>query len=163
MKALDQRPKVGTPFLAETLDRAKISHFQVAALPWRIGTSGVEILLVTSRGRKHWLLPKGWLEERESPSQGAAREAAEESGVVGTVSAREFGRYVYIKNVSRRPRYCEVSVFSLRVERISGKWKESRQRTRKWMSREEALISVKESDLRTLIAAFFDSDNLVAA
>ena len=35
---------------------------QVAALCWRAGKGGLEVLLITSLNSKRWILPKGWPE-----------------------------------------------------------------------------------------------------
>ena len=37
----------------------KAERRQVAALPWRRGDTGIEILLVTSRETRRWVTPKG--------------------------------------------------------------------------------------------------------
>ncbi|TGQ96040.1 NUDIX hydrolase, partial [Mesorhizobium sp. M1C.F.Ca.ET.204.01.1.1] len=60
-------------------------RLQVAALPWREGKDGVEIMLITSRDTGRWALPKWWPEAREALCQAAAREAGEEAGLRGPV------------------------------------------------------------------------------
>ena len=57
------------------------NRLQVAALPWRRSSKGVEIMLVTSRGSGRWILPKGWPEAGEALWDAAAREADEEAGI----------------------------------------------------------------------------------
>lgn len=42
------------------------------------------MLLVTSRKRRRWILPKGKVAAGMLPHRSAAREAMEEAGVVGT-------------------------------------------------------------------------------
>lgn len=32
---------------------------QVAALPWRQGENGVEVMMITSRETRRWVIPKG--------------------------------------------------------------------------------------------------------
>ena len=49
---------------------------------------------------------------------------------------------------------CEVIVFPLEVDKVADKWKERRERERKWMSAAEASQIVRESGLSKLIAAF---------
>ena len=44
---------------------------------------GTEILLITTRGGTRYQIPKGHLEEGESPEQAAVREIEEETGVLG--------------------------------------------------------------------------------
>jgi 8-oxo-dGTP pyrophosphatase MutT (NUDIX family) len=132
---------------------------QVAALPWRIGDDGgPEMLLVTSRDTGRWVLPKGWPEKREPLYAAAAREAAEEAGVSGTVAREEVGRFYYGKVMPSGSRWrCEVHVFPLRVESVADKWPERKQRTRRWFSPEEAAALVRETDLGELIGSFADN------
>ncbi|MDB5495247.1 MAG: hypothetical protein JWP86_2584, partial [Phenylobacterium sp.] len=33
---------------------------QFAALPWRRAETGVEVLLITSKETRRWVIPKGW-------------------------------------------------------------------------------------------------------
>ena len=110
-------------------------RLQVAALPWRKTADGVEIMLITSRDTGRWVLPKGWPEGAEDLSEAAAREAGEEAGLSGAVSRREVGRYFYAKALSSGEEVpCEVLVFPLEVDTVADKWKEKRQRKRKWVS-----------------------------
>ena len=128
---------------------------QAAALPWREGKDGIEILLVTSRGTGRWVLPKGWPKRREFPHEAAAREAAEEAGLSGEVSPHEAGRYIYDKAKSDgSDRRCEVLVYPIRVVELASEWAEMGQRERRWMSPKEAAASVAEPDLASLLANF---------
>src|SRR5690348_1261746 len=70
---------------------------QVAALPWRKGPDGVEIMLITSRETGRWVLPKGWPEGDEALWDAAAREASEEAGIDGAIARSELGCYYYAK------------------------------------------------------------------
>lgn len=130
-------------------------RLQVAALPWRMGEAGVEILLITSRDTGRWVLPKGWPEAREPLSEAAAREAVEEAGLTGTISHIEAGRYFYAKGLASGEEVpCEVLVFPLQVEAMAEKWKERRERERRWVTAPEAAGMVKEPDLGEIIALF---------
>jgi 8-oxo-dGTP pyrophosphatase MutT (NUDIX family) len=130
-------------------------RLQVAALPWRKTDHGVEIMLITSRDTGRWVLPKGWPEAAEDLSLAAAREAGEEAGLSGSVAHRELGRYYYAKMLSSGQEVpCEVLVFPLEVDHVAEKWKEKRQRKRKWVSPGEAARMLNEPDLCRLIAAF---------
>lgn len=127
---------------------------QVAALPWRRGPDGVEVMLITSRDSGRWVLPKGWPEKNEDLSRAAEREAVEEAGIAGAVSRHEAGRYVYAKGRAAGAIACEVRVFPLQVKRVSDKWKEAGQRRRRWMSGDEAAAAVREEELAELIFSF---------
>jgi 8-oxo-dGTP pyrophosphatase MutT (NUDIX family) len=128
---------------------------QAAALPWRQTDSGIEVLLVTSRGSKRWITPKGWPENNERLHQAAAREAAEEAGVDGAVAEREIGRFYYGKQMKSGLRWrCEVPVFPIEVSQLADKWPERKKRTRQWFSPQEAARVVEEGDLGELIIEF---------
>jgi 8-oxo-dGTP pyrophosphatase MutT (NUDIX family) len=131
------------------------AHIQAAALPWREGPHGIEVMLVTSRDTGRWVLPKGWPEGDEALSETAAREAAEEAGVEGSIAPEESGRYFYGKATrSGLVRRCEVHVYPLKVARLAKKWPEKRNRTRKWVVPREAAAMVNESDLAELLTSF---------
>jgi hypothetical protein len=71
---------------------------QYAALPYRTkGKSQLEIMLVTSRGTRRWIIPKGWPKRGKPPYDTAAKEAFEEAGVIGKVRKRPIGSYPYDK------------------------------------------------------------------
>lgn len=130
-------------------------RLQVAALPWRRTDAGVEIMLITSRDTGRWVLPKGWPEGAEDFCEAAAREAGEEAGLSGAVARSEAGRYRYAKVLSSGEEVpCEVLVFPLEVDRVADKWKEKRQRRRKWVKPAEAARMLNEPDLCRLIATF---------
>jgi 8-oxo-dGTP pyrophosphatase MutT (NUDIX family) len=128
---------------------------QVAALPWRKAPDGIEIMLITSRDTGRWVLPKGWPEGREDLYEAAAREAAEEAGLSGTVSRFEIGRYYYGKRQpSGMEARCKVLVFPMEIKSAAERWPEKSERRRQWFSPQAAAASVAEPDLAELIAAF---------
>ncbi|RLP23351.1 NUDIX domain-containing protein [Mesorhizobium sp. YM1C-6-2] len=130
-------------------------RLQVAALPWRTAGDGVEIMLITSRDTGRWVLPKGWPENDENLYDAAAREAAEEAGLSGSVSRQHAGRYYYSKALSSGEDVpCEVLVYALEVDKVAEKWKEKRQRKRKWVTPSEAARMLNEPDLCKLVSAF---------
>ncbi len=128
---------------------------QVAALPWRRGPDGIEILLVTSRETRRWVTPKGGRMAGRTDAEAAAIEALEEAGVEGSVTAHPVGTFRYLKVLKRRaPRWCVVAVYPLEVLREHTDWQEKAERERVWVSREEAVRRVDEPDLKALIASF---------
>jgi 8-oxo-dGTP pyrophosphatase MutT (NUDIX family) len=140
-------------------------RLQVAALPWRMGKKGtVEIMMVTSRDTRRWVLPKGWPEGEESLSEAAAREAQEEAGVSGRIAIAELGSYYYGKRLpTGLERRCQVLVFPLEVSRIADKWPEKKRRTRQWFTPAAAAKAVQEPDLAELIAEFGQNPKKSAA
>ena len=127
---------------------------QYAALPYR-DADGLEILLVTSRETRRWVIPKGWPIKGRKPPASAAREALEEAGVVGRVAKKALGAYSYIKRLKNgAPLACTVEVFPLKVARQRKRWREQHQRTVHWFTLEEAVDAVHEPELQALIEAF---------
>lgn len=128
---------------------------QYAALCWRMHGSRPEVLLITSRDTGRWVVPKGWPMAGRSPADAAAREAWEEAGVEGTAEAERIGTFFYDKVMPDAPSLpCVVELFSLRVERLTDRYPERRQRRRKWFSTEKAARKVAEPELQALILNF---------
>ena len=128
---------------------------QVAALPWRRGTDGPEILLITSRETRRWVTPKGGRMAGKTDAEAAAQEALEEAGVEGVVAGVPLGTFRYLKVLKRRaPRWCVVALYGLEVTAVHRAWEEQAERERVWLSRDEAADRVDEPDLKALIAGF---------
>lgn len=91
---------------------------QYAALPYVVTHDGLLVCLITSRGTKRWIIPKGWPKTGISPHDMAAREAKEEAGLTGNVSTELIGTYKYRKRLHLFASVmCRVSVFPLPVTR----------------------------------------------
>ncbi|CAN7290115.1 NUDIX hydrolase [Phenylobacterium sp. LjRoot164] len=128
----------------------------MAALPWRRASCGaLEVLLITSRETRRWVIPKGWTMRGKRPEEAAALEALEEAGVVGEIDPAAAGRYVYGKRLaSGDVRPVEVSVFPMQVLAEQDAWPEQTQRERRWFAPDEAAARLEEPGLRALIRAF---------
>src|SRR6266446_3757981 len=126
---------------------------QYAALPYRLrGRSRTEVMLVTSRETRRWIIPKGWPHKGKAPHHSAAREAFEEAGVIGTVGRRPVGSFPYEKRLKNGDvLVCEVRVFPLKVTRQSKQWPEKEHREVKWLSAKEAAETVQEPMLSEII------------
>lgn len=128
---------------------------QYAALPWRRAKAGVEVLLITSRETRRWVIPKGWPIKKKRPGPSAAQEAFEEAGVRGDVSRKAIGAYHYDKRLrSGRSQHVRVFVHALEVKDELEAWPEQGQRERKWTSPGEAAELVEERQLKRLLAGF---------
>lgn len=130
---------------------------QYAVLPYRFTQSAaLEILLVTTRQTKRWIIPKGWPIKGLKPAKSAAREAFEEAGVRGRIGTKSIGLFTYTKLLDEHgiPVSCEVKVFPLLVKRQSAAWPESSQRLVQWVEPEKAVSLIKEPGLRTIIISF---------
>ena len=127
---------------------------QLAALPWRLGKDGsIQVLMITSRTNKKWMLPKGWPMPGKTDAEAASQEALEEAGVSGLASEAPVGSYAYIMlcdDGSTKP--SQAVVFSLRVAKERRKWPEKGERSRKWFNAEEAAKMAHEPDLARLLS-----------
>jgi 8-oxo-dGTP pyrophosphatase MutT (NUDIX family) len=130
---------------------------QYAALPYRFTQlATLEILLVTTRQTKRWIIPKGWPIKGLKPAKSAAREAFEEAGVRGKIGMKSIGLFTYAKLLDESDIYvtCEVKVFPLLVRRQSAAWPESEQRLFQWIAPAKAVSLIEEQGLRMVITAF---------
>ena len=130
---------------------------QFAALPCRVGVNGrPEVLLLTSRETRRWVIPKGWPIKGLKPREVAAREAYEEAGVRGSISGKyPIGAYHYEKRLPDARLLCEVRVFLLRVSQQMDEWPEKGQRETRWLDAAEAAELVDEGGLAELVRTAF--------
>jgi 8-oxo-dGTP pyrophosphatase MutT (NUDIX family) len=125
---------------------------QVAALPWRDIGQGIEVLLISSRETKRWVIPKGWPIPSLSPPESALREAFEEAGVGGQIDRKPAGRFDYMKWMKDGTEVpCNVDVFPLEVMIQHREWPEQGQRDARWFRRDDAAAAVDEPGLAAII------------
>lgn len=128
---------------------------QVAALPWRRTEAGLQVLLISSRETRRWVIPKGGRMAGKTDGEAAAQEALEEAGIEGATVRDPIGTFRYAKTLkSGAARWCVVSVYPLEVTVEHDDWQEREERERAWVSREEAVRRVDEPDLKAMIAGF---------
>jgi 8-oxo-dGTP pyrophosphatase MutT (NUDIX family) len=141
--------------LKNTMATAAITIlYQYGALPYALTADGeIRVLLVTTRRRRGWIIPKGWPIRDLTAAATAAREAYEEAGLVGMVIGDEpFGFYRYEKQRhSRRATVFDVTVFLFAVERQLRKWPEKSQRETRWFSPAEASALVAPAGLADIL------------
>jgi predicted phosphate transport protein (TIGR00153 family) len=128
-------------------------------LPYRARGQGidapVDVLLVTSRESKRWVIPKGNPEPGLSSHASAAKEAEEEAGVRGAVCPTPLGSYRYRKRRKTGANLMfDVDVYPLSVSQELTEWKEAGERQRRWFNLSEAAEVVEEGDLADLIRSF---------
>lgn len=122
-------------------------YTQSAILPYRRQGDGLEVLVITSRKGKRWVVPKGVVEPGMTAAASAAKEAAEEAGVEGRVIGQSLGTYCYDKWRGT----CEVEVFPMEVTTELEQWPESTFRRREWVTLEEAAKRLNEEGLRAIL------------
>ncbi len=125
----------------------KIEPEQSAVIPYRVGEAGIEVLIITSRNKGKWIVPKGWIESDLDSHMSAKKEALEEAGVKGRVSAVSLGCYRHGSSKSDPI----VEVFLMRVQDELDEWPEQEERTRQWVSLERAYEHVEEEGLRSIL------------
>lgn len=128
--------------------------FQIAALVYRWNRDRLEILLVTSRETRRWILPKGWPIHGKTPAATAMQEAEEEAGVVGNAAKKPTGRYTSIKKIGETELTCEVEVYPLEFLKQKLKWKERGERACQWLPADKAAETLAEPELAAIIRSF---------
>jgi len=121
---------------------------QSGVIPWRRNGGEFQVLLITARKSREWIVPKGSVEPHLPPAVSAAKEAWEEAGVIGHVGTRELGAFYDVKRGCR----CRVAVYPLAATELLDDWPET-DRERRWASVEEARELVADADLQALIDA----------
>ncbi len=119
---------------------------QSGVIPVRPGRAGPEVLLITSRKRRRWTIPKGVVEAGLTPAASAAKEAWEEAGIRGEVDPEPVGRYAYAKWGGT----CRVAVFRMAVREVADRWPEA-WRDRRWVPLGDAAGVVGHDGLRDLL------------
>ncbi len=141
------------------------AFIQHGALPYRLTQAGkLEILLVTTRRSKRWIIPKGDPIKGLKPAKSAAREAFEEAGVRGSVQEKSIGAFRFQKTLEGAPNIlCEVRVYALNVKQQTKDWPEAAQRVARWFDPVEAQMAVNDAGLQLLIGRFADKISAKAA
>lgn len=136
-----------------TRSRPAYYYTQSSVVPFRHGPDGLEVLIISSSKRKHWVVPKGIQEPGLSARASAAREALEEAGVEGEVLDQPIGEYQNEKWEAA----CTVTVYPMRVthEYSEDQWEEHH-RGRRWVSVNDAISLVDNPDLQAIIAKLPD-------
>lgn len=125
---------------------------QVAAIPFRLNERGdIEVMLVTSRTTRRFIVPKGWPMKGKSGRKAATIEAQEEAGVLGKTLKQPAGTYSYWKRLTNRFVRVDVTVYLLAVTEELANWQEAKRRQRAWLAPEDAAMLIDEPDLSTLL------------
>ncbi|GAA3705333.1 hypothetical protein GCM10022268_13690 [Sphingomonas cynarae] len=128
---------------------------QVGALPYRIRTDGAaEVMLITSRDTRRWVVPKGHPIRGLAPHMAAAQEAWEEAGIRGYPCATPLGAFDYVKRRRRGPVDATVTVYPLAMVGQDADWPEKSERDTRWFALIDAAAAVDEPQLQALIAGF---------
>ena len=128
---------------------------QVGALCYRYDNGKLRVLLVKTKRKGHWVVPKGWAEDGLTPAQSASKEAYEEAGVEGHARDCCVGFYTYDKDLGTGKTVpCMVAVFPLLAQTCHTTFPESGLREHIWCSRNKAAELVASPVLGNLIKTF---------
>lgn len=128
---------------------------QFGALCWRVKNGELQILLITSRRSRRWIIPKGWPMDQETPVMAAMTEAWEEAGVEGKESSVCLGIFSYHKELEPGEALpCVVAVFPVKVSKLAKSYPEKSDRRRKWFTPKKAAKLVAEPELAAMIKKF---------
>jgi 8-oxo-dGTP pyrophosphatase MutT (NUDIX family) len=112
-----------------------------------------QVLLITSRDTKRWIIPKGWPIDGLSGAETALQEAWEEAGVrADAVHDEPIGQFTYdkiLKDGSAQP--VLTNVYRISVRALADDFPEADQRERSWFSPAEAATLVQEPELQALL------------
>ena len=112
-------------------------------------------MLITSRGTRRWVIPKGNPIKGLASHEGAAREARDEAGIIGIARPVAIGEYRYAKGRKNgTTRDVTVAVFPLAFVRQLDDWPEQDERETRWFGLADAAAAVDEPDLKRLIGGF---------
>jgi len=103
---------------------------RIGALPLCVNSAGkIETFLVTTRGSRRWIIPKGKTIRGLEPHDVAAKEAFEEAGLIGKADRRSIGNFEFSWGCEARKGSCCVDVYALWIERQLKTWREMEERT----------------------------------
>jgi 8-oxo-dGTP pyrophosphatase MutT (NUDIX family) len=128
---------------------------QSGVIPYRIKDGSYQILLITSRRKKRWIIPKGVIDDKLSPQESAAKEALEEAGALGEVNKEMIGRYKFKKWNGK----VSVAIYPMLVKSLLDKWEEDDFRKRQWFSFKEAKEIIEISKIKKILVKFDEQIN----
>ena len=126
---------------------------QVAAICTRKKDGKRQVLLITSRETRRWVIPKGWPMTGLSDGEAAMQEAWEEAGVANAdLVKKPIGKFGYRKTLEKGHHVpVKVTVYRVKVRETVKKFPEHHQRKRKWVSPKRAASLVREPGLKKML------------
>jgi len=157
LKRPDSLPKLfHFPFPDGHEQRKRPAYYyrQSAVIPYRFHQGQLQIMLVLTRKKKRWTIPKGIHEPGMEADESAAKEAFEEAGIKGMLDHIQYGEYTYHKWGA----LSHVKVYAIHVNEVLPKqqWTESH-RGRAWLSLEQALKKIHQQKLIPILQHFAGS------
>ncbi len=113
-----------------------------------------KVVVITARGSKRWIIPKGSIDWELSAQESAAKEALEEAGIKGEVLPDEIGKYTYEKLGGSY----KVRLYYMKVTKLKGQWDEKHFRKRKLLTPKQAIKKVVPAAVSKIMASFFQEN-----
>jgi len=137
---------------------------QAGVIAYRVLDGKVQVLLMTSRDTGRWIIPKGNINGRSTPSKAAEKEAYEEAGIKGAItSSTPLGVYTYSKKLhSGEAQEATVEVYLLRTKERLKKWPEKGERKLSWVSTKKAVGLIEEPGLVPLLHRLMEFEDTLA-
>ncbi|MBT4360040.1 MAG: NUDIX hydrolase [Candidatus Marinimicrobia bacterium] len=110
-----------------------------------------KVVVITARGSKRWIIPKGSIDWELSAQESAGKEALEEAGIKGEVLPDEIGTYTYEKLGGSY----KVRLYYMEVTKLKEKWDEKHFRKRKLLPPKQAIKKVVPAAVSKIMASFF--------
>lgn len=128
------------------------ARLQIAALCRRERDGKKEVLLITSKSTRRWILPKGWPILNHNAHRTAAIEAFEEAGVIGTARTKPFATFRSHKGGEAGLKIrTEVLVFLVDVESTTTEYPEYGKRDVRWVSIDDAIKMTDDPGLAEVL------------
>lgn len=110
-----------------------------------------KVVVITARGSKRWIIPKGSIDWELTAQESAAKEALEEAGIKGEVLPDEIGTYTYEKMGGSY----KVRLYFMKVTKLKDQWDEKHFRKRKLLTPKQAIKKVVPVAVSKIMANFF--------
>jgi 8-oxo-dGTP pyrophosphatase MutT (NUDIX family) len=123
---------------------------QSAVIPYLAEDGNTQIVLVTTRKKKKWTLPKGIVEPDLTPEESALQEAYEEAGIEGAIQGGIFDTFQYNKWGGT----CFVQVFLMKITQWHESWPEDHYRSRETFSPDKALQVIGRKEMQPVLKKF---------
>jgi len=116
----------GRILVPRTSPQVSPAGWSFGVLPFRKGSRGWELVIVTTRRQDRWIFPKGQPEAGQTPEKVALAEAREEAGVSGKIA----GHPIVLPYI-RETGTTNLLLYPMLVSSLADRWLELGQRDRK--------------------------------
>ncbi|MBO0344658.1 NUDIX hydrolase [Roseibium sp. CAU 1637] len=131
-------------------------RLQIGALCYRWMDDELQVLLLTTRDTRRWILPKGWPMMKKKGHRTALIEAFEEAGVIGRVTDKQpFDSFQSHKGFGGGLKVdTSVLVYVIEAVEMTENFPEAGEREIRWLSVGEALDLIEEDAAKPILSRF---------